>query len=393
MDIQDGTFTNTKEYFAKIYAANGDFLSTSYDIGFQSFKKSINGGLGELTLNLARKFDDFGEGEDIDFMNEVQLWVVDKESGATGQKIYSGFIDQYEPYATGTREGVTVRCLGYATRLANVMYKNGTSVSMSHTSTDPKTIAEAVIIRFQAESGETNINYTATSTEATGNTVSYIFNMKSCTEVLDICRELAPAGWWWYVDETNTLYFKPQASVPTHSFTFGRDIADIRVIKNIRDVCNQLVIWNGLMPEDSELLCRSHNDPTSINAYGLRMEQHTDGRILTSGTMDYYGDAYISARKDPNIRVSLTILDSNLNNLGYDIESISPGDTCQILNLPTTSTTFDTNMTITDVTYELNRVTITLEDLRQKMTSKFSDVIKELKTHVYTDGPATYTAV
>lgn len=390
LDIQTGTPPAQKRYFAKFSSSSGRYIGTSNDISFNSFRKTINGGLSELSLSLARPFDDFGEGEDIDFMNHVEIWIVDKESGAEGQLIYSGFIDTYEPFA-GSREGVTVNCLGYVTRLAEVLYKNGTTITITHNSTDPSAMIKAIIDRYNVEDTKSRISYSASSVVSTGTAASYTFVMQNCLEAIDKARELAPSGWWWYVDENNILWFDHQHPQASHTFTFRKDVTDIRVNKNVRDVVNQVVLWNGLQAKDANFLCRSYKDNASINTYHLKTYQHTDSRVTQSATMDLWGNAFLEARKDPNVKVTMKVVDSNSNSLGYDIESINPGDTCRVLNLPTTSTVLGDNMVITSVTYQLDSVTIELEELRQKLSQKFSDVSKQQQDHLYADGPSSYT--
>lgn len=393
--IEDGKFIQNKTYFVKFYKSNGDYISTSDDISFNSFKKTINGGLGELSLSLARPFDDFGEGEDINFMNEVQLWIIDNESGSDGEKIYSGFIDSYEPFSSGEEEGVRVKCLGYATRLSNVFYKNGTTILITKNSIDPSNLIKDVIDRFRAEvsaSEYPRVNYSATSIDNTGNSSSYTSVLKSCRDVIEKARSFAPVNWYWYVDADNILYFRPRSVRATHTFTFKKEIMSIEVNKNIRDMKNQAVLWNGQTAGNN--LLRSYRDTSSIDTYGLRMESRTDSRWGNSATMDLVGNAFIEANKEPNVKVSLEILDSNANDLGYNIESIEPGHTCQVLNLPITSTTLDNNMTITTVTYRLGSVILELEELRQTLNKKFVSVIKELQQFVYNSNDATtYTEV
>lgn len=392
--IEDGKSTKRKTYFTKFYRSNGNYIGTSDDVSFNSFRKVINGGLGELNLTLARPFDNFGEGDDIEFMNEVQLWIIDDESGADGQQIYSGFIDSYEPFVDSEKEGVNVNCLGYTTRLADIFYKNGTTISITKNATDPSDMIKDIVDRFRAEvsgSEDPRVNYTATSIENTALSASYTFVLKNCFESIQKARSFSPADWYWFVNADNELMFSSKPASPTHTFTFRKNV-NLRVNKNIRDVKNRTVLWNGETGGGN--LLRSYKDTTSVNAYGLRMAQRTDSRWANADTMDLVGNAFVEANKDPNIRVTLEVIDSNENDLGYNIELIEPGHTCQVLNLPTTSTTLGTNMTISTVTYELGKVTLELEELRQTLNKKFTDVIKELKQFVYNSNDAvTYTEV
>lgn len=395
IQIEDGQVQERKEYFVKIYAQNGDYIGTSDDISFNGFSKTINGGLGELSISIARAFDEFGEGEDIDFMNEVQLWIIDKESGSSGQKIYSGLIDTYTPYANAQGEGVDVKCVGYGTRLGQVLYKDGTTVNITHNSVDPSIMFKDVINKFRAAVPSTEdprINFSATSVETVGSNASYTFVLKDCQTALDKVRSFAPANWFYYIGADNIVRFQSKPSQATHTFTFGKDVADIRVEKNIRDTINQVVLFNGETGASGEL--RSYSDSDSQGDYGLRMAKKTDSRWANTDTMDLVGDSFLNARKVANIRVTAQIIDSNQNENGYDIESVRPGDTCRVLNLPDTFTTLNNNMTITSINYRLGAITIQLEELQQSLSKKFTDVVKELQERGYSDNDTTdYTEV
>jgi len=72
---------------------------------------------------------------------------------------------------------------------------------------------------------------------------------------------------------------------------------------------------------------KKYEDLTSIRLYGIHTLHKQDERVTNISTMDSIADAIIEAHKYPEIRTKLRVLGST-----YDIESIEPGDTCQIRN-------------------------------------------------------------
>jgi hypothetical protein len=395
IQIEDGSVEQRKEYFIKIFAQNGSYIGTFDDIGFTTFSKTINGGLGQLNLDVARPLDDFKEGDEIAFGNEIQLWIVDKESGSDGQKIYSGLIDMYEPYATRSEEGVKVRCVGYATRLGQVLYKDGTTVNITQNSTDPSDMVKNVIDKFRGAlpaSEDARINYTGSSIESTGESASYTFVLKDCRSALEKARSFAPFNWFFYIGADNVVKFQSKPDEVTHTFTFRRDVGSIRIRKGIRNLVNQAVLYNGKTGVDA--LLRSYDNDSSVEEYGLRMGKKTDSRWGNTDTMDLVGNSYVNTMKDPNVRVTLEIIDSNQNELGYDIESINPGDTCRILNLPDSFTVLEDDMTITSVRYQLGKVQLQLEELRQTLVQKVADIMGEQQRQSYSSNDVSdYTEV
>lgn len=112
-----------KIYHCKIYDAAGTYIKVWNDATFKGFTKTINGGLGEALISLARPFADFGEDEDVKLNNEVQVWLSDKDTPAEGVKIYSGYISAYRPWIEGENQGVDVTVLGYVTKLSKDIYR------------------------------------------------------------------------------------------------------------------------------------------------------------------------------------------------------------------------------------------------------------------------------
>jgi hypothetical protein len=82
-------------------------------------------------------------------------------------------------------------------------------------------------------------------------------------------------------------------------------------------------------------LYRKYTRTSSINTYGLREYKSTDTRVTVTGTADIIAGRFLDENSTPMIRTVLKIADSNGEdtNLGYDIESVKPGQTISIENL------------------------------------------------------------
>jgi len=64
---------NEKKYSVKIYDRAGTTFKGNYDpIGGYAFTKTINGGVGALSITLPRKFDNFGLGEDVNLQTKYR---------------------------------------------------------------------------------------------------------------------------------------------------------------------------------------------------------------------------------------------------------------------------------------------------------------------------------
>ena len=65
-----------KNFIIKVFDSSGTtLLGTLAEVQDIAFTKYINSGVGELNFILGRKFDNFDDGGEINFMNMVKVWV------------------------------------------------------------------------------------------------------------------------------------------------------------------------------------------------------------------------------------------------------------------------------------------------------------------------------
>ena len=380
---------NDKKYSVKIYDRAGTTFKGNYDpIGGYAFTKTINGGVGALPITLPRKFDNFGLGEDVNLLDEIQIWVQDKDS--SGEKIYSGYVSGITSYIDGANQGVKLDVLGYVSRLGFTLDWDGTNVSMVRNSLTAGELVKDVIDKYRTTVVEERINYGSATVDITGGDISYTSNAKSCLETIDRAREMAGATWYWYVDADNVFYFDEYATTPTHLFTFGKDVSSLEISRSADDIKNEFIFWNGLMADDTNFISNRYYNTASITAYWNRFEAATDGRVTSTAGADALGDSYINAYKSPNVSMRFEVKDNNLG-AGYDIESIEPGHTCKILNLDDSDVVGD-NMVITSVQYTPERAIIYVSDLREMTGRSLTNLRRQLDTTVYGDRPVDLTS-
>jgi hypothetical protein len=383
-----------KDYFIKLHRPDGKYINTITDASFVGFRKQINGGLGELTFDLARKFDDFKEDEEIILNNKVEIWLSDIDTAPEGRLIYTGYISSYRPWIDGNQQGVEVRCLGYISKLDASIYKSGSTVEISHSSQDPSDIIKNIIDRYRAESicKDPFINYTAASIDDTGESESYVFNSANYKDALDKALELAPSGWWYYLNADNDLYFKPTKVTADHRFIFGKHFKKIEVVKNMEAVVNR-VLFNS--SEGEKRIFKLYQDNNSADEFGDRWECVEDGRVTIEATADDIGNAIIASKKEADVATIVEIFDNNEDeNFGYDIESIEPGDTCEFLGFnDITSKTFEGVMLIKAVEYNLDYVRLELESLQEALARQADKNRRAIQEQINYDHPKSYPDV
>lgn len=365
-----------KQIYASVSDQSGNFLATWPSFTLDSISKSINGGLGEAVIQLPVPFS--YTGAELLKGNDVEIRVADVDTdaalGGPGHKlIYKGYISLIERTIDSGVNNVTVHLLGYATRLALDILKNSNQTTLysyasgltttigSFAACDVGLLARSVMDRYIAETVNPKMGYQTTDVPLTSTTVEYAFEQRTYKDALDQCKQMAPAGTFYYIGEDGMLKFGQKAATPKHMFTFGRHFNKVKLSDSLENLRNFFLLWNG---EPTAGIVYEHvQDAGSIAQYGRMAATDNDYGVNDTGGADAIGAKFISESKDGEITMVATIIDNNgPGGMGYDIESIQPGDTCTVNGFPdTVAQFFRDNMLITDVQYSPSSVQITVE--------------------------------
>lgn len=392
-----------KQVLIKVYDPEGNYLKLWTNANFTGFVKELNAGLGECIIELFEKFD--YQGTELKLGNIVEVSISDKDN--QDLLIYSGYISMYEPEINGKNEGIRITLLGHYTKLALDILKNGTTTTLytdsangltttaSGSSADIGKILRAIIDRYRAENTNTKINYTLQSLPNVSENAWCFFEMKPYKDAIDLLMSIISSGYNWYVDEYGIFYLKTKPSTPTHTFIFGKHFSEVQVERSMEKVRNALLFWNG-EPTAPNKIYKLYSDATSILQYGRRIEKYFNYSINDETTANKIGQRFLDENKEANVKVVCTILDDNETPSrryeGYDIESISPGDSCRFAGFDEQfSDIFRENMLITKVVYSLDKVELTIEVIKSGLLDWLERLDKAIED-AYSDGsPAIYT--
>lgn len=321
-----------KHYYYKVYTGNTlTAVWTKEVISEPRFRTVINGGPGEMNIELARPFDDFNEDVDVKVNNRVDCYVVDREQN-NGQLLYSGYISGYRPLVDGPKESVIVTVFGYVAQLSKMILRDSSgNTTLAYNSQDPSNILKDVINKANALG--CRLGYSASSVSLTGTVVSYTFNTNTIKECLDKVIELCPVGWYWRVDPDGYVYLQPRSTSADNTFTLGLDVEKLETFRRIEDIVNRVLFVGA---GDPPLFLKFENTG-SQSSYGLAEIIKVDQRVSDSSTAATISNRIIDNQKDPEIRSRFVIIDSNgpTANRGYDIESVKVGETLVVKNLRT----------------------------------------------------------
>lgn len=390
-----------KQFYIKSYNSSGTFIKTITEFQLSRFSKKINGGLGEMVFTLPDEFDNFNPNDEVSLGNRLELYVTDDDSNDP-VKLYNGFIEQQLPVIENNKEKVEIVCLGVVSRLAMDILKSGSQSTLYTDTTDglvttpntPTAVEVATVMKdiidfFRAANTAVTIEYGTDSgdtIEETGSDITYVFEALKYSDALEKCRQVAPAGWFWYLDAEGIISFRAPNSTPDHTFMVGKEISRIEVTRGLDSVKNIVLVWDGVTTY------KQYKDDTSIALYGRRVLQITDHNLSDSATVDNLGNSALAENKDPRIRIVMDIIDNNENEFGYDIESIEAGDTVSIRGVNPDEDLFDEAMVIKEVIWSPTKATLILET---RQVFDVEDFIRNLRKSVEVEQrlgiPESYT--
>ena len=295
-------------------AVNGDFLS--------SVTKSVVGADQPNSIQFA-----FPQlipvTASTDYFFAVWVWAgqsIDIYWNSTGG--YSNGKTYNSSYGGGSGGG------SFAPASGDIWFKTYSGVpttTTTYSTQDPITgMAHGILLDYNARGGViTERDFTAA-----GYTLTNKFNSATIFDAIKKCVELAPRGYYSYVDlGTAEIDILPTSyDVPDFYIVLGKDINDIEVVMSIENVKNQYLLSGGDTGSGTNLF-RQYQDTNSAGRYGTRLAQQSDNRITLSATADAMGNSFIDENSSETQETPVTILNKN-----FDITLLVPGKTIGFRN-------------------------------------------------------------
>lgn len=149
---------------------------------------------------------------------------------------------------------------------------------------------------------------------------------QSFVDWFEAIRNTSPLNWYWVVTPQKTVIFKPAPTTAQHIFTVGKDINQPQYQKDFTNLRNDIYV------KGTGVTARATGSDMAI--YGQRTEVIVEPRIVDANTAQRYANAVLAQLDKVDYRATLTIVDSrgDISGLGYDIETVSVGDSCRIEN-------------------------------------------------------------
>jgi hypothetical protein len=374
-----------KRFTFKIYDSAGNFLKATEDWDFSRITREANGSmLVDLSTDILTR--DVGNGI-TDLMNQVTITVSGPNTPAVGIDYFSGYIPQQQLQLKSEEQRILVNAYGWASRLSEIIYRNGTTILIDKTAgVATSDLAKDIIDKVIAADSTFPVNYSATSVTASGDTIKDKFKLMTAGDALRRCILLAYNAnviWYWIVKGDKIFYFKQSSSTPDHSFTYGKDVTEFPALTNdLLQSRNEIFVeYNG------GANVKRVADATSAAAYGLRSMNVNETNVPDATTATAIGNALLQIYKPPLYTVQVTINADYVNG----IENIDPGQTCQIMNLPPAiASRLGTNMFITKTIYQKDSVILELS-LKQPLIENSIEKLRASLNQTITDPMSAST--
>jgi len=203
-------------------------------------------------------------------------------------------------------------------------YSGVPTTTTTYTTQDPITgMARGILLDYNARGGVIKER----DFTAAGYTLTNKFNSATIFGAIKKCIELAPSGYYSYVDlGTAEIDIMPTSVVPDFYIILGKDINDIEVVMSIENVKNQYLLSGGDTGSGTNLF-KQYQDANSAGRYGTRLAQQSDNRITLTATADAMGNSFIDENAVETQETPVTILNKN-----FDITLLTPGKTIGFRN-------------------------------------------------------------
>lgn len=309
-------------FFAKIYSSNGVTFRRVLDSGIllsvPRIVREVNKPAGEIVLDLALPWDNFGYGSTINLFDLVKVYIVN-DANPGGLLVYQGHIIEANALYDAYSNHVALRIFPIDALIGNAFWV-GTGYTVSYASADVDTMFSDAVDDLNSVHGtffSKNIGNPALS-------VSVNFVQKTHLDALASAFAFLDATWYWRLRPNGQIDLQQYSDITaTHTLALGKHVDSIQTGRSILDVKNLVRLGWGSGPTYAV-----YSDATSQSAYGHRDEALSDSGIQNSGSADSKGNGEIARLKSPFTKTQITV------NANYAIESILPGDTVKVTNVP-----------------------------------------------------------
>lgn len=304
---------------------------------FPSWGMTINGGTGQVNLRIKTDITNYIGATFTASFATCRIYVSDRESSASGDLLWVGLVDTIST-TIGKHVVIDVSINGlsflfafHVARITTTTISNGASGDrrFTYTDDDPADILRDLITQYNQLS--TTIFYTPSSIDDTGLTLTCTINAMTFFEAVQEVMKFLPELWYFRINGNGLFEFhKTDLNNVDHVLHFGKEIAENSSVKvSLGGIVNTVEIHGGDTGGGTNLYKR-YTNTVSIANYGRRELIVSNQNITTTTGANLLANSILEKRLNPVRSISISVIDSNYNDKGYDIETLKVGDSIQI---------------------------------------------------------------
>lgn len=372
-----------KRYLFLVETSGGETKGVTEKWDFDAIVREINGSM-TATLTTNERLDTFRDGK-TEPNNNVTIRIATPNTDATGLDYYTGYIVSRDLVISGQEERIKVRTFGHISKLYRSIWRTSTTITHNYQAGDTTTnILQDIIDHYRVIDTNWPINYTATSME-TGSTIQDKFESITFGQALEkvASREFTSGQiWYWRALGDNVFTFKKASTGPDHSLIMGKDITNLNLTEDLINAVNEVFVYYNNNTIQRKV------DSTSTSQYSYLSELIRESNVTNATTAEAIADAILEGRLPELLKITVTVND----NYSEGIEFIDPGDTVEILNLPTVvDDLLTSNMLVTKTTYRKDEVDLELTIKHPRLDASLENLRRQF-TESRTEGsPTTFS--
>lgn len=362
----------------------GDSKGSFTNWDFDSITRQINGS-GEVNISTDKSLDGYTDTS-VSINNAITIRVASDKLGNQGLDYFSGYIARKSILSDGSREQLQLRVFSHVAKLYRAIWRASTTIVHNFSGGSTVTaIMQQIIDNYRTLDVNARINYTSGSVENTGTTVRDKYEGITFGEGLNRAIGLAyTAGrlWYWRVLGDNIFTLQRASVGADHSFIYGRHISSLELSQDLINSVNEAFVYYN------NATVGRYANSDNIASYGYLSEFTRETNVTDATTAGNIGNAIIEGKTPPILKIQITINDTYEN----AIETINPGDTCEVLNIPLEIAGLLTStMLITKTTYRKDEVDLELE-IKQSLVQSSLDNLRRSFDESRREGiPTTFS--
>jgi len=346
------------------YDKDDNFISSYTRWAGVGFSSEINN--ADTTCNLSISENAFENPDILNLTNKVKITAINPNH-PQGVDLYKGEVVGRDREIANNQVSYTLILTGVGFDFNNEIFVDNDNANVNNfTRTDIK-IGEALrkVIDFYNTNVDNKITYTTDSIPLTNNLNDLVsFQIKGATyfECFKEIVEMLPFNYFWKIENDGLARIGTLENQEPNYLINTTNILSKKENVSIADMVNSWLGHNG------DTLTSTAEDTTSITAFGKRQKTYLNKKIKSQAVLDNRLQRKLELSKNLEASLEITVGSSVFDKLrGVDIEAFAVGQTFKIQGEGLIRV-------ITKVSYNINTITLTTNDIRNTMNRQLQDV-------------------